>query len=99
MTAMKGLDTKRLAKSIGTAEARPNGRCHTLLCLLSALKQSSEKNSQMTDLSPEETLLAGPASVAENGKRTFAGVKPIGSLTAKHTRHQKTRAPRKRGAC
>ncbi len=55
MTAMKGLDTKRLAKSIGTAEARPNGRCHTLLCLLSALKQSSEKNSQMTDLSLKAT--------------------------------------------
>ncbi len=40
---MMELDTKSLIKSIGTAEAGPNPHCHTLMCLLSAHKLSSEK--------------------------------------------------------
>ncbi len=53
---MKELDIKGLIKSIWTAEAGPNPHRHTLLCLLSAHKLSSEKNGQMTKLSPKQSL-------------------------------------------
>ncbi len=54
---MKELDIKSLIKSIWTAEAGLNPHCHTLMCLLSAHKLSSEKNVQMTKLSPKQTAL------------------------------------------
>ncbi len=53
---MKELDIKSLIKSIWTAEAGPNPHCHTLVCLLSVHKLSSEKNVQMAKLIPNLTF-------------------------------------------
>ncbi len=52
---MKELDIRSLTKSIWTAEVGPNPHCHTLMCLLSAQKLSSEKNVQMTKLSQQRS--------------------------------------------
>ncbi len=53
---MKELDIKSLIKSIWTLEAGPNPHCHALMCLLFVHKLSSEKNGQMTKLSPNLTF-------------------------------------------